>query len=161
MATYRGMLQASPEDRFCLVVSRFNAAVTELLRRGAEEALVRHGVDPEQIDVVYVPGAFEIPYAARRAVSAGYAAVICLGAVVRGETPHFDFVAGAATQGIAQLASSQSVPVVYGVLTCDTSDQARERAGGKGGNKGEEAACAALELVNLTRRWPPPPPPAS
>jgi 6,7-dimethyl-8-ribityllumazine synthase len=154
MATIRGRLVAEPGDRYAVVVSRFNRAITERLAEGAREALESHGVAPSAIDIVWVPGAFEIPWIARRLAAPPYAAVVCLGAVIRGETPHFDFVAGQAAQGVAQVAREASVPVVFGVLTCDTAEQARERAGGKAGNKGEDAALAALEMVDLSRRLP-------
>jgi 6,7-dimethyl-8-ribityllumazine synthase len=156
MATYRGTLIARPDDRYAVVVSRFNQEITERLLQGAQDALTSHGVPPAQIDTVWVPGAFEIPFAARLLATGVYAAVICLGAVIRGETPHFDYVAGAVTQGIARLASEAPVPVLFGVLTADTAEQARARAGGKAGNKGAEAALAALEMVGLTRVLPPP-----
>lgn len=155
MARIAGDYTARPGDRYAIVVSRFNRSVTEALVEGAVDTLVRHGVDPEAIDVVSVPGAFEIPFAARRLVDR-YQAVVCLGAVVRGETPHFDYVAGQTAAQIAALAASAPVPVIFGVLTCDTMEQARERAGGKAGNKGTEAALAALEMVSLARRLPTP-----
>lgn len=151
MTDITGDWVADPEDRFAIVVSRFNQSVTEGLLAGALDALTRHGVAADRIDVIRVPGAFEIPFAARRAVGA-YQAVICLGAVVRGDTPHFDYVATAATGQLAQLAATAAVPVTFGVLTTDTMEQARDRAGGKGGNKGADAALAALELVSLDRR---------
>jgi 6,7-dimethyl-8-ribityllumazine synthase len=155
MSTIQGQLVVHPEDRYALVVSRFNQQITEWLVRGAADALTAHGAASDQIDTIWVPGAFEIPFAARRAAESGYAAIICLGAVIRGDTPHFDYVAGAAANGVAGLSAEAKVPVIFGVLTCDTTDQARERAGGKGGNKGADAALAALEMVDLARRLNP------
>jgi 6,7-dimethyl-8-ribityllumazine synthase len=155
MARIAGDYIARPGDRYAIVASRFNRSVTEALVEGAVDTLIRHGVDPDAIDVVNVPGAFEIPFAARRLVGR-YQAILCLGAVVRGDTPHFDFVAGQTAAQIAALAASAPIPVIFGVLTCDTMEQARDRAGGKAGNKGVEAALAALEMVDLARRLTPP-----
>jgi 6,7-dimethyl-8-ribityllumazine synthase len=150
MTVYRGGLAPEPGSRYAIVVGRFNLAVTERLAAGAQDALTSHGVPPEAIDVVWVPGAFEIPQAARWAVDSGrYHAVIAVGAVIRGDTPHFDYVAGAAAHGLETVAAAAAIPVAFGVLTCDTMEQARDRADGKAGNKGWEAALAALEMVSL------------
>ena len=139
--------------KFAIVLSRFNEAVGSRLLEGAIDALVRHGVQDKDLRVVRVPGAFEIPQIARRLASAKkYSAVICLGALVRGETPHFDYLATAASRGAAEVASDTGVPVIFGVLTTDTLEQAVERAGGKGGNKGWDAAVAAIEMANLVTR---------
>ena len=138
--------------RFCLIVSRFNEVVTEQLEAGALETLQRHGVEPGDIDVVAVPGAWELPYAARLAGQRGYDGIIALGAVIRGGTPHFDYVAGECVRGISAAAQQHGVPVGFGVLTVDTIEQAIERAGTKAGNKGEDAALAVIESVNLLRR---------
>lgn len=136
--------------RIGIVLSRFNNAITDRLLEGAVDCLLRHGTDEEKIEVVRVPGAFEIPHAARRlAASSRYDAVICLGAVIRGGTPHFDYIASVVTRGIAHAGEGHDVPVIYGVLTTDTMDQAMERAGVKLGNKGWEAALGALEMSNL------------
>ena len=140
--------------RFCLVASRFNRLVVERLVDGARAALADAGVADEDVDLVWVPGAGELPWAAARAVDAGYDAVVALGCVIRGETPHFDYICEAATRGLGELTVRSDVPVTLGVLTCDTSDQARERAGGSHGNKGSDAAEAAVELADLAGRLP-------
>ncbi|MCY0868976.1 MAG: 6,7-dimethyl-8-ribityllumazine synthase [Firmicutes bacterium] len=151
---YEGNLAATGL-RFGIVVARFNELVTERLLQGALAGLTRHGADPDKLDVVYVPGAFELPYAVHRLVESGrYAAVIALGAVIRGETPHFDYVAGEAAKGIAHAALSGRTPTIFGVLTTDTLDQALARAGSKAGNKGWDAALAAIEMANLNRLFP-------
>jgi 6,7-dimethyl-8-ribityllumazine synthase len=141
---------APPAGRFALVAARFNDFIVDQLVAGAVDALRRHGVADERIDLVRVPGSYEIPLVAQRLGKSGkYAAVICLGCVIRGDTDHYDHVAGAAAGGIAQAALACGVPVVFGVLTCDTLDQAINRAGAKAGNKGAEAALTAIEMVNL------------
>jgi len=137
--------------RFGIVVSRFNEFITSRLLSGALDALERHGAGPDAVDVVWVPGAFEIPVTAQKMVQRGYDAVICLGAVIRGATPHFEYVAAEVTKGIAQVALGSQRPVIYGVITADTLEQAIERAGTKAGNKGFEAAMAAMEMANLFR----------
>jgi 6,7-dimethyl-8-ribityllumazine synthase len=135
---------------FGIVVSRFNEFITARLLDGALDALIRHGADPDKIDVVKVPGAFEIPVTAERlAASHRYDAVICLGAVIRGATPHFDYVAGEAARGVAATALKTGVPTIFGVVTAETIEQAIERAGTKLGNKGFEAALAAIEMAQL------------
>jgi 6,7-dimethyl-8-ribityllumazine synthase len=146
---------APPSGRFALVAARFNSFVVEQLVAGARDGLRRHGVADDAVDLAWVPGSFEIPLVARRlAASGGYAAVICLGAVIRGDTDHYDHVAGGAVSGIAQAAAATGVPVIFGILTCDTLEQAVNRAGAKAGNKGFEAAVAAVEMVNLLRQLP-------
>lgn len=139
--------------RFALIVSRFNAFITERLLEGALDCLRRHGVAEDDITVIRVPGAWEIPLTAKmlvtRTVNRPYDAVICLGAVIRGSTPHFDYVAAEVSKGVAQVGLESGVPVLFGVLTTDTLEQAVERAGSKAGNKGYAAAEAALEMVNL------------
>lgn len=138
--------------RFAIVVSRFNEFITRQLLEGALGGLRRHGVDPAAIDVAWVPGSFEIPLIAKKlAMSGRYHAVICLGAVIRGATPHFEYVAGEAAKGVAQAALSTGCPVIFGILTCDTIEQAIERAGTKAGNKGYDAAVAAIEMATLVR----------
>ena len=138
--------------RMAIVVSRFNEFITGRLLSGAQDALQRHGVDPGAIDVAWVPGAFEIPLAAQAlARSDRYDAVICLGAVIRGSTPHFDYVAAEVSKGVAQVGLQTGVPVSFGVLTTDSLEQAIERAGIKAGNKGFEAAVTAIEMANLLR----------
>jgi 6,7-dimethyl-8-ribityllumazine synthase len=138
------------EGRFALVAARFNGFVVEQLQLGALEALRTHGVDDDRITVVKVPGAWEIPVAAQKLAASGkYAAVIALGAVIRGGTPHFDFVAGECARGVGRVALDTGVPVIFGVLTTDDVEQALERAGVKAGNKGADAALAALEMAGL------------
>jgi len=133
-----------------IVVSRFNDFITQRLQDGAVDCLVRHGVQDQDIEVVKVPGAFEIPMAAKRMVALEkYDAVICLGAVIRGATPHFEYVSGEASKGIGTLALESPIPVLFGVLTTNNLEQAIERAGSKSGNKGWETALAAIEMVNL------------
>jgi len=135
-----------------LVVSRFNNFLTDKLLEGALDCLVRHGAAEADQVVAYVPGALEIPAAAARMLAGGrYNAVICLGAVVRGDTPHFDYVAAESSKGIAKLGMESKIPVIYGVITTDTLEQAVERAGTKSGNKGWDAAMAAIEMANLYR----------
>jgi 6,7-dimethyl-8-ribityllumazine synthase len=144
-----------PPGRFALVAARFNGFVVDQLVAGATDALRRHGVGDDRIDLVRVPGSFEIPVVAQRLGRSGkYAAVVCLGCVIRGDTDHYDHVAGAATSGIASAAANCGVPVIFGVLTCDTLEQALHRAGAKAGNKGFEAAVTAVEMVNLMGKLP-------
>ncbi len=139
--------------RFGLIVARFNDFVVESLVRGALDALKRHGAGEKQIEMVRVPGAFDIPIVARKlALSRRYEALIALGAVIRGQTPHFDYVAGECAGGIARIALESGIPIAFGVLTTDTVEQAVDRAGGKAGNKGADAALAAIEMANLLRR---------
>lgn len=152
MAEFKGAVQGTGRH-IALVMSRFNESVTYALKRGAEAELVLHGVAAERIDTFEVPGAFELPAAADRVAQKGkHDAVICLGAVIRGDTPHFDYVAGVAARGVADVARKARCPVVFGVLTCDTEEQAHERAGGTSGNKGAECARVALELIDLYRQ---------
>ena len=149
MNVYEGNLILSGA-RFGIVVGRFNSFVVESLLEGAIDTLKRHGASDADIDIVRVPGAFEIPLAAKRmAASKKYHAIIALGAVIRGGTPHFDYVAGECTKGLAQVMMEHEVPVAFGVLTVDTIEQAIERAGTKAGNKGVEATLSAIEMVNL------------
>jgi 6,7-dimethyl-8-ribityllumazine synthase len=141
---------ATPTGRFAIVAGRFKGFVVEPLVAGARDALVRHGVKDDAIDLIRVPGAWEIALAAHKLANSGsYAAVIALGAVIRGSTPHFDYVAGECAKGLAQAAYSSGAPVAFGVLTTDNIEQAIERAGTKAGNKGADAALAALEMANL------------
>lgn len=136
--------------RFAIIVSRFNDFISSKLVEGALDALVRHGADEEQVSLVKVPGAFEIPIAAKKLASTGnYDAIICLGAVIRGATPHFDYVAAEVSKGIAVIALETGIPVTFGVLTTENLEQAIERAGSKSGNKGWDAAVAAMEMVSL------------
>ena len=138
--------------KFGLVVSRFNDFITKKLLEGAEDALVRHGVNESDVDVAWAPGSFEIPLVAKKlAQSKRYDAVICLGAVIRGGTPHFDYVAAEVSKGVAKVSLESGLPVIYGVITSDTIEQAIERAGTKMGNRGFEAAEHALEMANLMK----------
>lgn len=138
--------------RFAIVVSRFNDFVTEPLLDGALNALAERGADLNQVDIVKVPGAWELPIAARTIAAAKKPdAIICLGAVIRGDTPHFDYVAGEAARGIANASADSGIPIAFGVLTTNTAEQASERAGGKSGNKGFDAALTAIEMANLVR----------
>jgi 6,7-dimethyl-8-ribityllumazine synthase len=142
-----------PAGRFAVVAARFNALVTESLLAGCRDALTRHGVPEDRIDVAWVPGSFEIPLVARKLAASGrYAAVICLGCVIRGETAHFDHVASQAAAGVMQAACSTGIPVIFGILTTDSVEQALNRAGLKAGNKGADAAMAAIEMANLVSR---------
>ena len=146
---YEGKLDARGLT-FGLIVSRFNNFLTDKLLEGAIDCLKRHGAEEEKLSVAYVPGAFEIPYVASRMAKAGdYDAVVCLGALIRGDTPHFDYIANEASKGIARIALETGVPVIYGLVTADTLEQAIERSGTKAGNKGWDAAEAAVEMVNL------------
>ncbi len=143
----------SRDLRFAIVAARFNDMIVESLIRGAVDVLLRHGAAEKQIDLVRVPGAFDLPFIVRRvAASKRYDAVVALGAVIRGATPHFDHVAGQCAAGLARAAEESGVPVAFGVLTTDTIEQAIERAGTKAGNKGADAALCALEMANLLRR---------
>ncbi len=140
--------------RIGIIVSRFNSFIAEKLLEGAIDTLVRSGVSDSDIDVARVPGAFEIPLvAARMAAAKKYDAVICLGVIIRGATPHFDFVAAESSKGIAQVSLESGVPVLFGILTTETIEQAIERAGSKAGNKGSDCAQAALEMINLLERF--------
>ncbi|NJD06646.1 MAG: 6,7-dimethyl-8-ribityllumazine synthase [Methylococcaceae bacterium] len=149
--TYEGKLLAEGA-RFCLVASRFNSFIVDHLVGGAVDALVRHGVREEDIHIAKTPGAYELPLAVQKAAATGrYDAVVALGAVIRGATPHFDYVAGECVKGLSSVSLQHGIPVGFGVLTVDTIEQAIERAGTKAGNKGAEAALTALEMVNLLR----------
>lgn len=146
---YEGKIKADGL-KFAIVASRFNEFITSRLIEGATDALLRHGARDEDIHIIRVPGAFEIPPVARWAALSGrFHAVICLGAVIRGATPHFEYIAAEVSKGVALVAMESKVPVVFGVLTTDTLEQAIERAGSKAGNKGFDAAMAAMELVDL------------
>jgi len=152
MAEFSGT-PAGAGRRFAVVASRFNAHVVERLVDGALDALVRHGASADDVDVVWVPGAWELPFAARRLLATDrYDALVAVGAVIRGDTPHFDFVAGEASRGLASAGADFDTPIGFGLLTCDTEEQAEARAGGAHGNKGWDAALAALELADLFDR---------
>lgn len=142
------------ELTIAIVASRWNDLMVNKLIEGARDSLVRHGVKEGNIDLAMVPGCFELPLAALKLAESGrYDAIVCLGAVIRGATPHFDYVAGEAAKGIAQVSNTTGIPATFGVLTCDTIEQAIERSGSKGGNKGVEAALAAIEMANLLKQF--------
>jgi len=149
MRIHEGNLIAAGK-RFFIIISRFNEFISSKLLDGAKDALLRHGAKEEDIEIAWVPGAFEIPYVAKKVAENGkFDAVICLGAVIRGTTPHFNYVASESAKGVAQIALETGRPIIYGILTTDNLEQAIERAGTKSGNKGFSAAMAAIELVNL------------
>jgi 6,7-dimethyl-8-ribityllumazine synthase len=154
MPTFEGSL-TTPPGRFAIVASKFNKDVVDKLVAGAREALSKHGIAEDAVDLAWVPGAFELPVVAQRlAGSRKYRAVICLGAVIRGDTDHYDYVCRAATDGILHAGLATGIPVLFGVLTCDTDEQAHDRAGGKAGNKGADVALAAIEMVTLMKQLP-------
>ena len=151
MKTYEGQLVVS-DEKFCIVISRFNDFIGSKLLSGAVDELRRHGVNPDNIDIVKVPGAFEIPLAALKfAKTCRYNAIITLGAIIKGATAHFDYVSAELSKGIAQVGLQCEIPVIFGVLTTENIEQAIERAGTKAGNKGSEAAKAAIEMANLMK----------
>ena len=151
MKTYEGQLVASNE-KFCIIISRFNDFIGSKLLSGAIDELRRHGVNQENIDIVKVPGAFEIPLAAQKFAKTGnYDAIITLGAIIRGATAHFDYVSAELSKGIASVSLQTGVPVIFGVLTTENIEQAIERAGTKAGNKGSDAAKSAIEMANLLK----------
>lgn len=152
MKTYEGKLVASENDKFCIILARFNDFIGAKLLSGAVDELKRHGVKEENIEIIRVPGAFEIPVIAQKCASSKkYSAVITLGAVIKGATPHFDYVSNEVAKGVAQVSLNTGVPVTFGVLTTDNIEQAIERAGTKAGNKGSDAARTAIEMVNLIK----------
>jgi 6,7-dimethyl-8-ribityllumazine synthase len=152
MAEFNGVPNGAGR-RYAVLASRFNNAITTALADGAMDALVRHGCAVEDIDVVWVPGAWELPFAARRlAATERYNALVVVGAVIRGETPHFDFISAEASRGLHDASTEYEIPIGFGLLTCDTMEQAEARAGGEHGNKGWDAAIAALEMSDLFER---------
>lgn len=152
---YEGRLTGQEGQRFAIVVARFNELYTKQLLDGAQAAFRRHGVADADVEVAWVPGSFEIPIVAKRLAASGvYAAVVCLGAIIRGATSHFDYVAGQAAAGIARASLDTGIPVIFGVITTDTLEQASDRVGGKSGNKGYEAALSAIEMADLLSQLP-------
>ncbi len=148
--TFQGNLYANKTDKFCIIVSRFNEFIGSKLLSGAIDSFVRLGVDEENIDIIWVPGAFEIPLMAKKAAQTKkYCAIVTLGAIIKGSTSHYDYVCAELSKGIASVSLSEGLPVIFGVLTTDNIEQAIERAGTKAGNKGSEAAKAAIEMANL------------
>ncbi|TCP31716.1 6,7-dimethyl-8-ribityllumazine synthase [Scopulibacillus darangshiensis] len=151
--TFEGHLSAE-SLKVAIVVARFNDFITEKLLAGAKDALRRHGAEESNIDIVWVPGAFEIPFAAKKcADTAQYDAIITLGAVIRGATPHFDYVCASAAKGVTDVSITTGIPVIFGVLTTNTIEQAVERAGTKAGNKGWDAGVTAIEMANLGKQF--------
>lgn len=154
MVQIRSTKRRAVERRYCIIASRFNMPIVERLVEGARATLLKDGAKEASIDLVWVPGAFEIPLAAQQAARTGaYRAIVCVGAVVRGETPHFDFVAAEAARGIAEVSRAEVIPIGFGILTTDTPEQAVARAGGAHGNKGADAAAAALEMMDVLQRF--------
>lgn len=152
MAEFNGVANGEGR-RYAVLASRFNNNITSKLADGAMDALVRHGASSDDVDLIWVPGAWELPFAARRlAATERYNAIVVVGAVIRGDTPHFDFVAGEASRGLADASSEYEIPIGFGLLTTDTMEQAEARAGGEYGNKGWDAALAALEMSDLFER---------
>jgi 6,7-dimethyl-8-ribityllumazine synthase len=152
MKTFEGQLTTETNDKFCIILSRFNDFIGSKLLDGAIDELKRHGVYSDNIDIVKVPGAFEIPVIAQKFAKTGkYNAIITLGAVIKGSTPHFDYVSAEVSKGVAQVSLQTGVPVIFGVLTTDNIEQAIERAGTKAGNKGADAAKTAIEMSNLVK----------
>ena len=152
MKIIEGHLTTTESDRFCIILSRFNDFIGSKLLAGAIDELERHGLNPDNIDVVKVPGAFEIPITALKYAKTGkYNAIITLGAVIKGSTPHFDYVSAEVSKGVAQVSLQTQVPVIFGILTTDNIEQAIERAGTKAGNKGSDAARTAIEMSNLMK----------
>ncbi|MGI5823942.1 MAG: 6,7-dimethyl-8-ribityllumazine synthase [Bacillota bacterium] len=150
MITYEGKLTTAKDIKIGIVAARFNEFITGKLLAGSEDALVRHNVEPDNIEVAWVPGAFEIPLIAGKMAKSGrYDAVICLGAVIRGNTSHYDYVCSEVSKGIAQVSLNSGIPVMFGVLTTENIEQAIERAGTKAGNKGFDCAVGAIEMINL------------
>jgi len=150
MTIYKGKLTAPKDGKFAIIVGRFNEFVTDKLLAGATDVLLRHNVPEENIDVIWTPGSFEIPLVTSRMASGGkYSAVICLGAVIRGGTDHYEHVCREVSKGISQVMNDTGIPCVFGILTCDSVEQAVDRAGTKTGNKGADAALSALEMANL------------
>ncbi len=155
MKEYQGKLTAPAGAKFAILVSRFNEFITGKLLGGAIDTLQRHGVSDDSIEAVWAPGAFEIPLVARRLAASGkYAGVICLGAVIRGGTDHYQYICSEVAKGVAMASMETDVPCIFGVLTCDSIEQAIERAGTKAGNKGADAALAAIEMANLLAQIP-------
>ena len=147
-----GKLYASAQDKFCIIVARFNEFIGSKLLSGAIDSFVRLGVNEENIDVIWVPGAFEIPLMAKKAAQTKkYSAIVTLGAIIKGSTSHYDYVCAELSKGIASVSMSEGLPVIFGVLTTDNIEQAIERAGTKAGNKGSEAAKSAIEMANLCK----------
>ena len=145
-----GNLYANPSDKFCIVVSRFNEFISSKLLSGALDSFIRLGADEKNIDVIWVPGSFEIPLMAKKAAqSKKYAAIVTLGAVIKGSTSHYDYVCAEVSKGVATVSLSEGIPVIFGILTTDNIEQAIERAGTKAGNKGADAAKSAIETANL------------
>lgn len=153
LSIIEGKSKAEQNNKFAIIVSKFNSFITEKLLEGSLQTLKANGVNENNIDVIKVPGAFEIPTCAKNLIDLKkYDAIICLGCVIRGETSHFDYICNSVSAEIARLGSTSGVPVIFGILTCENINQATDRSGGKKGNKGSEAALAAIEMVNLLNK---------
>ena len=153
MKTYEGQLTTSKDEKFCIIISRFNDFIGSKLLSGAIDELKRHGVSENNIDVIWCPGAFEIPLVAKKcAKTSKYSAIIALGAVIKGSTSHYDYVCAEVSKGVASVGLETEIPVIFGVLTTDNIEQAIERAGTKAGNKGSDAAKSAIEMVSLLNK---------
>lgn len=152
MNTYQGQSKADPNDKFGIVVSKFNEFITEKLLDGCLQGLIKYGASEKNIDIVKVPGAFEIPTAAKNLIDLNkYDAIICLGCVIKGETPHFDYICNSVSSEIVHLGATTGIPVIFGIVTAENIDQAIKRAGGKVGNRGAEAALAAIEMIAVLK----------
>ncbi len=152
MALYQGDYIVK-NYKFAIIMSRFNEFFSKELVNSAKDTLIRHGANEDDIDTYIVPGAFEIPFAAKKLCDKGnYDAIICLGVVIRGDTPHFDYISAEVSKGIANVSISSKIPVIFGVLTVDSLEQAMERSGTKAGNKGKDAALSAIEMINLFKK---------
>lgn len=146
---FEGQLTANKDDKFCIIVARFNEFISSKLLAGAKDSFIRHGVEEDNIDIIWVPGAFEIPVVCKKAAKKGYSAIVTLGAVIKGSTSHYDYVCAEVSKGVAHVSLETGVPAIFGVLTTDNIEQAIERAGTKSGNKGADAAQTAIEMANL------------
>lgn len=151
MNIIEGKVTLNKNEKFAIICARFNSFITDKLIEGAKDAFIRHGGDENNLDLILVPGAFELPFALKQALKKNYDAVVVLGAIIRGDTPHFDFVAAECTKGIAAITLANDTPVSFGVLTTNTTEQAMDRAGIKSGNKGYEAMVASIEMLNLKK----------
>lgn len=151
MNIIEGKLKLNGNEKFAIINARFNSFITDKLVEGAKDAFVRFGGDENKLDLILVPGAFELPYALKQAVKKGYDGIVVLGAVIRGDTPHFDYVAAECTKGVAAITLANDIPISFGVLTTNTTEQAMDRAGIKSGNKGYEAMVTTIEMLNLQR----------
>ncbi|MBZ7987523.1 6,7-dimethyl-8-ribityllumazine synthase [Campylobacter canadensis] len=151
MNIIEGKVTLNGDERFAIICARFNSFITDKLVEGAKDAFIRHGGNEKNLDLILVPGAFELPFALKQALKKNYDAIVVLGAVIRGDTPHFDYVAAECTKGVANITLANDIPVSFGVLTTNTTEQAMDRAGIKSGNKGFEAMLTSIEMLNLKK----------